>query len=298
MSFKTATALLRGAFLIEPKYAQAQLPIVLRMLQGNYEEPSSNIETSAHNVPRRVQMQNTSSAVYTIRPYQSTDRLPYNSIAMVDIIGPILKYGDWCTEGSISYNDLMLRLAASDRVQGIILNIDSPGGQAAGTAMLYETIREITKVKPVISIIQDGYAASAGMWIAAGAQEIYCTRGTDSVGSIGAYVTLYDFTEYFAAEGIKITEIYAPQSVDKNKNYKDAIAGDTAGVENELAFLVEDFKAGIANSRGARLKMKGNEPFTGKMYFAKEAKAIGLIDGIKSLSGVVDRMNQLIKLRK
>ena len=298
MSFKTATALLRGAFLIEPKYAQAQLPIVLRMLQGNYEEPANHSEAAANSLPRRVQMQTTSSAVYKIRPYQSTDRLPYNSIAMVDIIGPILKYGDWCSEGSLSYNDLMMRLATSDRVQGIILNIDSPGGQAAGTAMLYETIREVTKVKPVISIIQDGYAASAGMWIAAGAQEIYCTRGTDSVGSIGAYVTLYDFTEYFAAEGIKITEIYAPQSVDKNKTYRDAMAGDTTGIEFELSFLVEDFKAGITNSRGARLKMKGNEPFTGKMYFAKEAQKMGLIDGIKSLSGVVDRMNQLIKLRK
>lgn len=298
MSFKTASAILRGAFLIEPEYAKAQLPLVFRMLQGNYEEPMSNAQVANHLIPRKVQMQNTSSAVYQISPYQTTDRLPYNSIAMVNIIGPILKYGDWCTYGSISYNDLMQRLAASDRVQGIILNIDSPGGQAAGTSMLYETIRQVTKVKPIISVIQDGYAASAGMWLAAGAQEIYCTNTTDMVGSIGAYVTLYDFTEYFAAEGIKITEIYAPQSVDKNKTYKDALAGDTAGVENELSFLVENFKKAISDSRGPRLKMKGDEPFTGKMYFAKEAKTIGLIDGIKPLSGVVDRMNQLIKLRQ
>jgi protease IV len=194
-------------------------------------------------------------------------------------------------------NQLLINLGGSERVLGVILNIDSPGGEAYGTATVYSTLKAISKIKPVVSVVQDGYAASAGMWMAAGAQEIYCTRATDRFGSIGAYTTLYDFSGYFENEGIKITEVYAPQSIDKNKVYKDALGGNTEAMTNELAFLVEDFKNSISASRGIRLKIKNEEPFTGKMYFASEAKQLGLIDGIKPFTGVVDRLTELIKLR-
>lgn len=298
MSFLTASAILRGKFLIEPTFAKANLPLVRNMLFG--EAPKLAQKGPKAEVPKLILAATSDQgAVYSISTRQSTDRLPYGSIAMLNITGPILKYGDDCGAfASVETNDLLQRLFTSERVNGIILNIDSPGGQADGTGMIYETLREITKSKPVISIIQDGYAASAGMWIAAGAQEIYCTRSTDQVGSIGAYCTLYDFREYFNNEGIAITDVYAPQSIDKNKDYKDAIDGNTTAIEEDLKFLVDDFIAAVKTSRGARLKQKGNEPFTGKMYYAKDAQKMGLIDGIKSMSGVVQRMNQLINLRK
>ena len=49
--------------------------------------------------------------------------------------------------------------------------------------------------------------------------------------------------------------------------------------------------------RGQRLNTANEDPFTGKMYKMSDAKKIGLIDGKKSLSEVVKRMEQLIKLR-
>ncbi|MFC4261936.1 S49 family peptidase [Ferruginibacter yonginensis] len=302
MSFHTASALLRGAFLIERQYAASQLPLVLSMIRGNMEEHQPVALTSRQQTPKRVLVKsaaaNKVTNVFVLNPYQSPERLPYDSIAMVNIIGPVLKYGDICSYGTNQINDLIQRLSLSDRVVGIILNIDSPGGQADGTGMLYDTIRAANKTKPVVSLIQDGMAASAGYWIAAGGREIYCTQATDMFGSIGAYTTLYDFTEYFANEGIKIFEIYAPQSPDKNKDYYDALAGNDAAIKNKLAFLVDQFKASVTASRGPRLKAKGDEPFTGKMYNAKEAKSMGLIDGIKPLSGVVDRITQLINLKQ
>lgn len=303
MSFKTASAILRGKWLIEPTYAKAQLPIVLEMIKAHASINQSAVYKAKNEhqpkifLPSKQSIANVKSDVYSVSPYTSTDRLPYNSVAMIDVLGPILKYGDYCSYGTVEMNDLIIRLANSDRVKGIILNIDSPGGQVDGTGMFAETIRLISKTKPVLAVIQDGMAASAGMWIASAAQEIYVTRATDQVGSIGAYCTIYDFAEWFSLNGIKVHEIYAPQSVDKNKDYKDALQGDYSLIEADLKFLVNVFVGAVKTNRGARLNAGKEDPFTGKMYNAKEALKIGLIDGIKTMSDVVKRMDELIALR-
>lgn len=298
MSFQTASAFLRGGWLIEPSFAKAQLPLIVSMINGTFRpDQTTAVSKKEASLPRRTHFTGIQTDVFKVNPYSSADRLPYNSIVMIDIIGPVLKYGDICSYGTVQYNDLLIRMGNSDRVKGIVLNIDSPGGQADGTGMITDTIREVSKQKPVLSVIQDGMAASAGMWIAAAGQEIYVTRATSQVGSIGAYCTIADYAGWFEDNGIKLHEIYAPQSIDKNKEYKDALKGDYSLIENELKFLVEDFKSSVRKNRGGRLKMAGEEPFTGKMYSAKEAIKLGLIDGVRPLAGVIKRMEELIALR-
>jgi protease-4 len=63
---------------------------------------------------------------------------------------------------------------------------------------LSDAILEARKQKPVVAIIDDGIAASAAMWIASAASEIYLTKKTDQVGSIGVYTTLADWYSYYA----------------------------------------------------------------------------------------------------
>jgi ClpP class serine protease len=303
MSFKLASAILRGHWFIEPAYAQAQLPLILSMLKNEAQLDPLQIDKTANhansvNLPGRVAFSGSqSTGVFCVNPYTSLDRLPYNSIAMIDIEGPIMKYGGYCSYGTVDQNDLLIRMGNSDRVKGVLLNIDSPGGQVDGTGTFAETIRAVSKIKPVIAVIQDGMAASCAMWLAAAAQEIYVTRAKDQVGSIGAYCRFIDYAGYFEQNGIKVIDIYAPQSTDKNKPYRDALKGDAALIESELKFLVEEFKKDVLSFRGNRLNTAKEDPFTGKLYFAKEAIKIGLIDGIKPMSSVIKRMEELIALR-
>ena len=303
MSFSTASSILRGKWLIEPAYAMAQLPIIAQLLQGKitnqqfYAKSGYAGSSPESRLPKRMYTLSSQSNLFAVSPWTSEQRIPYNSIAMVDVIGPVLKYGDYCMYGSVDYNDMMIRLANTDRVKGIIMNIDGPGGEASGTAQFAQTIREVSKVKPVLGIIQDGMAASASYWIASAVQELYVTQATDCVGSIGAYTTLYDLRGYFEEMGIKVLEIYAPQSVDKNKDYKDALEGDDTLIKSDLKFLVDDFIKAVKTNRGARLNTSTENPFTGKMYNAADAKKVGLIDGIKSMADVVKRTEQLMALR-
>jgi protease IV len=305
MSFKTASAILRGAWLIDPTYAKSQLPLVLQMIQGTHlarlDDTAIYKDRLEHRpkifMPSRVKVAATPTDIWSVSPYTSMDRIPYNSIVVVDILGPILKYGDYCTYGSVEYNDLLIRLANTERVSGIIINFDTPGGQAAGTAMLAATIKEVSKQKPVIGICQDGIIASAGMWLASACQELYVTQVTDQVGSIGAYTTIYDFTGYFEMNGVKIHEIYAPQSSEKNADYRDALKGDYTLIEQDLKFLVDDFIKTVKTNRGQRLNVSFADPFKGKMFNAADAVKVGLIDGIKPMAAVVKRVEQLISVR-
>jgi protease-4 len=305
MSYKTASAILRGQWLIEPGYAKAQLPLILEMVKGQVSAHATINEVShlqssrpTFSLPERKQLSSVQqSNLYGVTPYTSVDSLPKDSIAMINIIGPVLKYGDYCTYGSVEYNDLLIRLSNSDKVKGVILNIDSPGGQVDGTATFAGTIREVNLLKPVFGIVQNGMAASAAMWIGSACQELYVTQVTDTVGSIGAYCTIYDFAEYLKANGVQIHDIYAPQSVDKNKNYKEAIKGDYSMIEADLKFIVDHFVKAVKSNRGPRLNTTNENPFTGKMYKAADALKVGLIDGIKSLGAVVARMEESIKIK-
>ena len=209
----------------------------------------------------------------------------------------MMKFGGPCSYGMVDYATLINNLGCNDNVTGIILSIDSPGGQADGTAMLSDVIKNAAKKKPVCAIIQDGMAASAAMWIASACTEIYCTQLTDRVGSIGVYQQIANYNKHLLEfKKLEIQDVYAPQSTDKNKNYKDAIAGDVTGIQQDLSILADQFINTISTNRAG--KIKGDSWKTGKLFFATDAIKIGLIDGIKSFDQVVARMLKLNQINK
>jgi protease-4 len=156
--------------------------------------------------------------------------------------------------------------------------------------MVADIIKSIQK--PTISVIDDGMAASAGYWIATAADEIYVTKETSEVGSVGVYCTLYDWKTYFEKEGLPVIEVYAPQSTEKNLDYRNALKGDEKLLKDSLRVLADQFIKTVSANRDG--KLTSNEWNAGAMFYAKDAQKIGLIDGIKSLEQVVQRMDQLI----
>ena len=120
----------------------------------------------------------------------------------------------------------------------------------------------------------------------------------DQLGSIGSYCTLFDFSGYLEKEGIKMHEIYAPQSTDKNKNYRDAIAGDDSAIKTDLKILVEGFISFVKTSRGDKATANQSAWDSGKMFYADEAIKLGLADGIKPFEQVISKAAWLGKRKK
>jgi protease IV len=295
MSFKTASAILRGRWMIDKAWATAHMPLVVRMMKGEAvdfggEEKSTEVE------PQLVLSNKKAGGIYKVGYYTDMSKIPNDSIAMVGIYGPITKYGDMCAYGAVDHVLTMNRLANSPNIKGVIIDMDSPGGEVSGTAMLADAIKALDKVKPVIGFIDDGIAASAGKWIISACREVYTSQKTDQVGSVGVYCTVADWYSYFESEGLKVRDVYAPQSTDKNQDYMEAIKGNEDPLKAELKVLADEFIATIKKNRGA--KLTSDEWTTGKMFYSKDAIRIGLIDGMKSFDQVAKRMDQLVQQKQ
>jgi ClpP class serine protease len=98
------------------------------------------------------------------------------SVAVIPITGPIFRYANLFTmlSGATSTEALSLDFAAAMRdpaVEAMLLNIDSPGGEATGINELGDMIASARSSKPVWAYIE-GYGASAAYWLASPAERI------------------------------------------------------------------------------------------------------------------------------
>ncbi|MEB2855500.1 S49 family peptidase [Pseudomonas atacamensis] len=114
-----------------------------------------------------------------------------NGVAIIPVVGPVFRYANLFTEisGATSTQVLAtdLQTALDDpKISAIILNIDSPGGVAAGINELADQIHAARYRKRIVAYI-GGTGASAAYWIASAASEIVIDE-TALAGSIGVVV--------------------------------------------------------------------------------------------------------------
>lgn len=274
-------ALARGFFAMQPERASAYMPVVLRVLDGGaapaMSEPGNNYEENTAEAVNPISGQRFSCMKFDARfgwRYEGFRDAPKGSVAVIGIKDAIMKYdycGAWGTE---SLAKVIFDAEASDNIVGILLDMDTPGGEVYGTKNLHDVVKNCSK--PVVAHINDGYCASAGMYIACAADKILMSQPTDQVGSIGVYTTLIDPTGAYEAKGYKIKTIYSPTSPEKNAAWKEAMESDKpARMEKELAFLDKTFMNCVREGR-PNVKEKALE---GGMFYTDEAIEMGLCDG-------------------
>jgi ClpP class serine protease len=233
---------------------------------------------------------------YNAYKYIPNPNIPPNSVAIISVCSPITKYNGDCGEpGSIQLSNYIMEMNRLDNIGSIVMIVDTPGGEARAANAFVSAIQK--SKKPILSFI-DGMSASLGVWLTSASDEVYFSNKMDQLGSIGSYCTLFDFSAYFEKEGIKIHEIYAPQSIDKNKDYKDAIAGDYSAIKNDLKIHVDGFISFVKTSRGDKAAANQSAWDSGKMFYADEAVKLGLADGIKSFEQVISKAAWLAKRKK
>lgn len=216
---------------------------------------------------------------------QSSGKSGIKSPVVVDIRGPIVKYTSWNGVGTQFYGQLLKYLDRDPSISGIVLNIDSGGGMVSGTAELTSIIKGLSK--PTISYTA-GYQCSAAQDIASGCQYHMASPHADLLGSIGVMLSYQDFSAMFEKWGAHIYELYAPQSTEKNKEWRDLMSGDEVAYTERLKVLANNFISRMKENFGEKLKDDGLV-FKGKTYTPQEAKAIGLVDEIGSLEDALNK---------
>ena len=124
-------------------------------------------------------------------------------VAVVPLIGTMIKYGTWCNYGADEIAEAIDEAAADARVCGIVLEVDSGGGSVDAIAPLIGAIqRAQAKGKPVVASCD--LCASAAYYVACHCDEIMANNTISAeFGSIGVMMSFPDYAKYYEKEGIK-----------------------------------------------------------------------------------------------
>jgi signal peptide peptidase SppA len=171
-------------------------------------------------------------------------------IAVVPVLGPLVARGDWLTElfGAAVYGEVgeAVEAALADpSVRGVLMKIDSPGGEVAGMFDLVDRLEALRQSagKPLWAVASES-ATSAAYAIASAAERLYVTR-TGEVGSIGVVAAHVDQSGADAKAGLAWTFIHAgARKLDGNPHEplsdpaRTAIQADVDALYGELVSLV------------------------------------------------------------
>jgi len=279
--------IVNGVWMLDKATADGLLPLITSLLKGEFD--SNKIDFSQERLKsHNLRFATFSSGIYRISDYGQIappEKAPENSISVINITGIITKYDQYSgPAGTETKINLLQRADANKDIVAHILLIDSPGGEGYAYMGFADAIRKINK--PVIAFIDD-MAASAAYGLAAAADSIYANADMAKAGSIGTYVQVIDYERFWEKEGLKIHEIYATVSKDKNRPYYEAIKGNPDMIRADVDIFNEQFLKNIENDRGNALNSKRNQWGTGKMFYAEDALKLGLIDGILSLEETI-----------
>lgn len=208
--------------------------------------------------------------------------------AIIPVTGVIMRYANNInTLCGIPTSTGLLHQAvkqyAEDKsISRIVLDIDSPGGDARGISELAATIKSVTNIKPVIAYAS-GQCASAAYWIASACTKIYASN-TALIGSIGAVAG------YRKDKDKNVEEIVSSQSPNKRLDVDNK--DDRAIIQQNIDDLAGVFISTVASYRGMtdeEVIKAGNK---GAVLIASKALENKLIDGISSMDTILSEKDK------
>lgn len=194
----------------------------------------------------------------------------------------IFKYNQACgPTGTKDHQKTIQEYLNEPMCVGIVLDVDSGGGQVSGTAEFYDFLKSASKP---IHTYTDGYLASAAYYLASATNSITANPRADLIGSIGTMISFVDLTGYYEKQGAKVITEYATKSTAKNKGFRDLLAGNPETyIQTQLDPLTDTFIADVKNARAN----VNDAVFDGSTYNAETALQMGLIDQIGQMEDLI-----------
>jgi len=179
------------------------------------------------------------------------------------------------------------RLFAVRNAAAVALSINSPGGSAAQSHLIFLRIRELAAEKklPVIAFVEDA-AASGGYMIACAADEIVADPHS-IVGSIGVVGGSFGFDKMIAKIGVERRLYTSGEHKATLDPFLPENPDDVARLKQLQREIHDDFIALVKSRRGDKLKGPENDLFSGDYWTGRRGLELGLVDSIGDLRGVL-----------
>lgn len=199
--------------------------------------------------------------------YRITDK----GVGIVQVRGELVNRGAWLGthSGLVSYEGLRqtLRNVAADRdVKAILIDMDSPGGMAAGMLETSRLVARIASEKPVHAVV-NATMASAAYGIGAGATRIVASE-VSHVGSIGTLIMHVDASKRAEKLGYKVTFVHA--------------GAKRSDLQARVEHIQDLFVEAVVAGRRGRVTEQGVRATEAATYLGREAVAHGLADSLQT----------------
>lgn len=207
-------------------------------------------------------------------------------IAVLYAVGDIVDSGD---EGIVGQTIVpqIIGLADNEKVSGLVLRVNSPGGSAFASEQIWEALNYFkSKGKPFYVSMGD-YAASGGYYISCGADCIYADA-TTLTGSIGVFGMIPDFSGLVTG---KLGVTFSDVSSSPNANFMSLMQPLTEQQRASMQRYVEDtydvFTGRVAEGR--HMSVDSVKAIAeGRVWIGSSAVELGLVDHIGSLHACIE----------
>ncbi len=226
------------------------------------------------------------------RPFDTRDERwgTQRSIAIVPVLGGISggKNGSnpitGETAGAESFIQALSAAADDSSVAAIVVRVDSGGGDALASDLMYRAVLEAKKKKPVIASMGD-VAASGGYYVAMGADEIIASP-TTLTGSIGVFYVKPSIQKLAEEFGTTQVSLSRGKLAGLTDNFEPWTPDQRVAAQKWIDDFYDSFITEVATSR----KMKKDDVDAvarGRVWSGEDAKARGLVDRLGGLMDAV-----------
>jgi protease IV len=221
----------------------------------------------------------------------SPPRTPGARIAVLYATGGIAS-GKSSTDGSVTGSETFVewlrKVRADSAVRAIVVRIDSPGGSAIASEVMWRELMLTRAVKPLIVSMGD-VAASGGYYIAVPAHAIVAEPGT-LTGSIGVVTGKFVVKDTLGKIGIGVDSVSDGQRAEIYSPFRPFTTDERARIEEQMQATYELFLSRVAEGRKST-KQKIDAVAQGRVWTGQQALERGLVDEL----GGLDRALRLAK---
>ena len=200
--------------------------------------------------------------------------------------------GDVNTIGEGSMRRSLQEARKDKNIKAIVLRIDSPGGNALTSDLIWREVELTKKAKPVV-VSMGNYAASGGYYIACNANTIFAQRNTIT-GSIGVFGILPNFSQLTKKIGINIEQVKTHENAAQ---YSPFVPMDENFKAVTLESIEQVYKTFVSHvAQGRKMNFAAVDSIAqGRVWSGTEALKIGLVDKIGGLNAAIAEAARLSK---
>jgi protease IV len=226
-------------------------------------------------------------AKYVKAPKVDKPEITKDKIAVIYAVGQIESgKGDNETIGSETLSKAIRDARLDDKIKAIVLRVNSPGGSALASEVIWREMQLAKQAKPVI-VSMGNLAASGGYYISCNADTIVASPNTIT-GSIGVFGVLFNAQKFFNNKlGINIDTVKTGHHADLGAFYRPLTTNERSIIQNSVEHIYDIFVTRVAEGRNLT-KEQVDEIGQGRVWSGADAKRLGLVDVLGGLETAIE----------